>query len=191
MRQFLITSLIMILCFYSLYARNKEQNLTSVLGLGMSSETHHIHKKIDIQASLADVWEAWTTVEGVNSFFGNDAKIEMRIGGAYEIYFVMERPKGQRGTEGSKLLAFVPKRMIAFEWAIPRQFVAIRKQANQLWNRTWVVVFLEALDEAHTQVEVFHMGLESGDKWEEVHKFFDRNWDAILKRLHQSFAGIE
>ena len=188
MRQFLIIFLTLILCFDSLLAKNEERNITSVIGSEKSSETRYIHKRIDIQASLADLWEAWTTVEGVNSFFGNDATIEMRIGGPYEICFVMEKPKGQRGTEGSKLLAFVPKRMIDFEWAIPRQFVEIRRQANKLWNRTWVVVFFKALNEALTEIEVYHMGLGVDNKWNEVYNFFDRNWDAILKRLNQSYS---
>lgn len=187
MKQFLITVLTLIFCFVNLLARNVDKNLTSVTGSEMSLETRYIHKKIDLRVPLVDVWEAWTTVEGVNSFFGNDAKIEMKIGGPYEIHFIMERPKGQRGTEGSKLLAFVPKRMIAFEWAIPRQFVEVRKQANQLWNRTWVVVFFSVLDEAHTEIDVYHMGLGVDDKWDEVYNFFDRNWDAILKRLNQCF----
>jgi uncharacterized protein YndB with AHSA1/START domain len=191
MKQFLITFLTLILCFGSLLARDEGRSLTSAIGSGMSSEIRHIHKRLDIQASLADVWDAWTTVEGVNSFFGNGAKIEMRIGGPYEIYFVMERPKGQRGTEGSKLLAFVPKRMVAFEWGIARQFVEVRKQANQPWKRTWVVVFFRALDEAHTEIDVYHMGLEVGDKWDEVYNFFDRNWNAILKRLNQRFAEVK
>ncbi len=191
MKQFLITFLTLIFGFDNLLARNVGKNLTSVIGSVTSLETRYIHKRIDIQVPLLDVWEAWTTVEGVNSFFGNDAKIEMKIGGAYEIHFVMERPKGQRGTEGSKLLAFVPKRMAAFEWAIPRQFVEVRKQANQLWNRTWVVVFFRTLDEAHTEIDVYHMGLGVGDKWDEVYNFFDRNWDEILKRLNQSFAEVK
>jgi uncharacterized protein YndB with AHSA1/START domain len=191
MKQFLLTFLTLILCFNNLLARNVGKSLTSVIVWETSLETRYIHKRIDIQVPLVDIWEGWTTVEGVNSFFGNDAKIEMKIGGPYEIHFVMERPKGQRGTEGSKLLAFVPKRMVAFEWAIPRQFVEVRKQANQPWNRTWVVVFLKAFDKAHTEIDVYHMGLGVGDEWDDVYNFFDRNWDAILKRLNQSFAEVK
>ena len=177
MKHFLITFLALGLCFDSLWA--------------MSLETRHINKKIDIQASIADVWQAWTTVEGANSFFGNDARIEMKIGRPYEIDFIMERPKGQRGTERSKLLAFVPQRMLAFEWGIARQFVDVRKQANTLWNRTWVVVFFKAINEGQTEVTLYHMGLGVSDKWNEVYNFYDRGWDAILKRLNQSFAGVK
>ena len=44
MKHFLITFLALGLCFDSLWA--------------MSLETRHINKKIDIQASIADVWQA-------------------------------------------------------------------------------------------------------------------------------------
>lgn len=191
MKQFLITFLILTVCFNSLLAKNMESNLTSVIGSGKSSKTHRIHKRVEIQAPLLAVWEAWITVKGVNSFFGNDAKIELKIGGPYEIHFNMDKPEGQRGTEGSKLLAFVPERMLAFEWGIPRHFPEVRKSANQLWNRTWVVVFFNALDEAHTEVEVNHMGLGVGDKWDDVNNFYDYNWGAILERLNQSFSQVK
>ncbi|MFQ5652793.1 MAG: hypothetical protein ACE5IY_22910 [bacterium] len=119
--------------------------MTFVIGSEIPQETRYIHKRVDVQASLADVWSAWTTVKGVNSFF-------------------------------------------PFEWAIPRHFPEVRKNANQPWNRTWVVVFFGAVGEAQTEVEVYHMELGVGDQWDRVYHFFDRNWDAILERLNQSFA---
>ena len=81
--------------------------------------------------------------------------------------------------------------MLAFEWGIARQFVDVRKQANTLWNRTWVVVFFKAINEGQTEVTLYHMGLGVSDKWNEVYNFYDRGWDAILKRLNQSFAGVK
>lgn len=191
MKLFQIAFLALILCFNSLLARNEGGNFTSAIGSNMPPDTRYIHKSAEIRAPLVDVWKAWTTVEGANSFFGNDARIEMKIGRPYEIDFIMEKPEGQRGTEGSKLLAFVPKRMIAFEWGIARHFVEVRKQANTLWNRTWVVVFFKAINEGQTEVTFYHMGLGVSDKWNEVYDFYDRGWDAILKRLVQSFAEVE
>jgi uncharacterized protein YndB with AHSA1/START domain len=42
-----------------------------------------IDKSIDVPASLDRVWDAWTTREGITSFFAPDARIEPRPGGAF------------------------------------------------------------------------------------------------------------
>ena len=45
-----------------------------------------IDKTVVIPAPLAQAWTAWTTRDGITSFFAPDARIEPRPGGAFEIY---------------------------------------------------------------------------------------------------------
>ena len=49
-----------------------------------------LRKEVVVPASLKEVWDAWTTTEGVKTFFSSEAKIELAIGGSYEIYFILE-----------------------------------------------------------------------------------------------------
>ena len=42
-----------------------------------------IEKQGVVNAPIEDVWKAWTTTEGVKSFFAPDAKVEARSGGAF------------------------------------------------------------------------------------------------------------
>jgi len=51
-----------------------------------------IIKKKQIKADLSRFWEQWTTHEGLFTFFGAENRIELSIGGAFEIYFLMENP---------------------------------------------------------------------------------------------------
>jgi uncharacterized protein YndB with AHSA1/START domain len=60
-----------------------------------------IHIEIEINASLSDVWHAWTTKESIQSFFSPDCFIELKVGGAYENYFNPEANPGERGGEGN------------------------------------------------------------------------------------------
>jgi len=53
-----------------------------------------IDKTVDVNASVDDVWDAWTTRAGIVSFFAPDAKIEPRVGGAFEVYIDPEAPPG-------------------------------------------------------------------------------------------------
>ncbi|HEV7920980.1 MAG TPA: SRPBCC domain-containing protein [Thermoanaerobaculia bacterium] len=51
-----------------------------------ADSAHRIEREVAVHASRAEVWKAWTTVEGAR-FFAPAADIELRPGGAYEIYF--------------------------------------------------------------------------------------------------------
>jgi uncharacterized protein YndB with AHSA1/START domain len=46
-----------------------------------------IDKEVVVNATLEQAWQAWTTREGIVSFFAPDAKIEARVGGAFHIHF--------------------------------------------------------------------------------------------------------
>ena len=46
-----------------------------------------IETEVIVPASLAEVWDGWTTAQGVATFLGPRARIELAVGGPYEIYF--------------------------------------------------------------------------------------------------------
>ena len=45
-----------------------------------------IDKEVVLTATPEQAWQAWTTRDGITSFFAPDAKIEPRVGGAFEVY---------------------------------------------------------------------------------------------------------
>ena len=55
----------------------------------MKIEDKCIYKTKIIENDLDTLWWKWTTREGLLSFFGKDNKIDFKVGGAYEIYFLM------------------------------------------------------------------------------------------------------
>jgi len=85
-----------------------------------------VRKEVVVPATVDQVWETWTTTAGVNTFFSPNAKVDLRIGGPFEIYFLMENPYGSRGAEDCKILSYLPKSMLAFEWNAPPQFGELR-----------------------------------------------------------------
>ena len=42
-----------------------------------------VAKEVVIKASLDEAWAAWTTREGITSFFAPDAVVDARVGGAF------------------------------------------------------------------------------------------------------------
>ena len=145
-----------------------------------------IQKEAIVNASIEKVWNAWTTSEGATTFFAPQAKIELDLGGAYELYFDLEAPKGLQGSEGCHVLSFLPKEMLSFEWNAPPEFPHVRKQ--QMRKHTWVILRLCPIAKDQTKVRVTHLGWKEGEEWEKVFRYFQRAWDIVLGRLEHAFS---
>lgn len=136
-----------------------------------------------IPATREELWHAWTTTDGVTSFFAPRAKIELQVGGAYECYFNDSKPLGLQGSEGCKILAFWPMDYITFSWNAPSEFGALRDQ------HTKVVVEIDRHNETHYRVLLTHMGFGSGEEWDKVVAYFDEVWPVVLERLQDKFRA--
>ena len=158
--------------------------LCCVLGLwgaAVSAAERAIDKAVVVPATLDQVWEAWTTREGIVSFFAPDARIEPRVGGAFEIFFDPGAPAGSKGADGMRFMALQPKRMLSFDWNAPPHLAEARAQ------RTFVVLRFEALAERSTRVTLHHTGWGDGGQWDQTYTYFDRAWGSVLGNLQKRF----
>lgn len=135
-----------------------------------------------VPATPARCWAAWTTGRGVASFMSEHNNIDLRIGGAYEIYFAMQLPEGQRGSEGCRVLSYLPERMLSFEWNAPPMFPEARAQ------RSRVVVLFDAV-EGGTRVELTHLGFGSGEQWDQVHEYFTKAWPRVMDNFAEAMRS--
>lgn len=140
-----------------------------------------VQKEVIVPATVDEVWEAWTTTEGVNTFFSPNAHVELRIGGPFEIYFLMENPYGSRGSEDCKILSYLPKTMLAFEWNAPPQFGDLRD------IRTQVVLNFDPVDATHTRVTLAQIGWGKGSEWDKLYDYFDQAWGRVLANFKKRF----
>lgn len=140
-----------------------------------------IVKEMVVTASSDDVWNVWTTTEGVKTFFSPDSKVELRIGGPYEIYFDMSMPYGSRGSEFCRILSYVPERMLCFEWNAPPAFGPLRD------IHTVVVLNFDPLPENKVKVTLTHHGWGEGDAWQGVYGYFDKAWEKVLANFEKRF----
>jgi uncharacterized protein YndB with AHSA1/START domain/uncharacterized protein YciI len=141
-----------------------------------------IRKEVVVQAPVADVWRAWTTRDGIKSFFGADAKVELKVGGPYEVYFLMDAPEGSRGSDGCCVLSFLPNRMLSFSWNAPPSMPNVRKE------RTHVVLTFHELAGGRTRVELTHLGWGTGAEWDQAFEYFTKAWGSVLASLQKRFA---
>lgn len=138
-----------------------------------------IVKKRTLDRSVQELWKAWTSHEGLKSFFGRDNEVELRPGGKFEIYFLMDREPGFRGSESCQVLSFLPEKMLSFSWNVPPHFEELRRSCY----RTWVVVLFNALSEGRTELVLSHLGWPDEADWDKAYTYFDEAWDEVLGGL--------
>lgn len=142
-----------------------------------------LDKEVVIDATLDEAWDAWTTRAGITSFFAPDAKIEPRVGGAFQVYFNPLGEAGQKGADDMRFMALQPKKMISFDWNAPPSYPEARKQ------RTFVIVRFEPLAEKRTRVTLHHTGWGDGGEWDKTYAYFDRAWGHVLDNLKKRFES--
>jgi uncharacterized protein YndB with AHSA1/START domain len=140
-----------------------------------------LEKEAVVRATLDQVWDAWTTREGIKSFFAPDARIDPNVGGAFEIYFDPGAAEGMKGADDMRFMAIQPKKMISFDWNAPPSLPQARTQ------RTFVIVRFTPIDEKTTRVNLHHTGWGDGGEWDRAHAYFDRAWGNVLASLQKRF----
>ncbi len=142
-----------------------------------------IDKSIDIPATLDEAWAAWTTREGIVSFFAPDAEIDARVGGAFHIHIDPGAPAGSKGADDMRFMALQPKQMLSFDWNAPPHLPEARAQ------RTFVVVRFERLSDRLIRVTLHHGGWGDGGQWDQAFTYFDRAWGNVLANLKKRFES--
>ena len=137
-----------------------------------------IDKSIVVPATLDQTWDAWTTREGIISFFAPDAKIEPKVGGAFQIYI---NPLAE--ADDMRFMALQPKQMLSFDWNAPPHLPTVQQQ------RTFVVLRFAPVSEKETRVSLHHTGWGEGGEWDKTFAYFDRAWDGVLANLKKRFES--
>jgi uncharacterized protein YndB with AHSA1/START domain len=151
-----------------------------------------------VDASPAEVYRLWTSADGVKRFFAPEARIDAKIGGAYQIiFFPSKDPEGaSHGTKGARILDLVPNQKLVFEWITFAGDDLLGKNAppyappserNLTPLPTWVELSFEPVagQPNQTYVKLVHYGFRDGEKWERSYRWFTHAWKGVLDHLSQ------
>jgi CubicO group peptidase (beta-lactamase class C family) len=169
---------------------------TQALMKGKIDTGRSIQFELVVNASRSKVFQLWTTEKGLASFFAPRAKVDLRVGGAYEMIFAPDLdPQGEnQGTKGARILHLEQDSSLAFEWKTfvfekhpsglgpPVVSKAVRDERP---IPTWVEITLEDISgrPGTTRLRLVHRGFRSGGPWDQAYPYFWRQWGAILGRL--------
>jgi uncharacterized protein YndB with AHSA1/START domain len=137
-------------------------------------------KRIDFEvvvpASLDQVWQAFTTPEGLVTWLTPAAKVELRLGGPWEADF----PGGKTG--GGTILSFLPHEMLAVAALAPERFPTVRRE------RTQAIFRFEPVDAGHTRVRLAQIGWQSGAEWDQAFAYLSKGNAQLLASLRERFT---
>lgn len=139
-----------------------------------------LRKEVVVSATPEQVWQSWTTEEGIARFFSPQSKIELRIGGEFGIYFNgVADETGKRGAEGSQILSYIPNELLAFDWGFPPKVSSLRRSGA----KTQVILRFEDLGDGTVKVKLAQLGWQNGENWNQGYEYFDQAWSRVLGRL--------
>ncbi len=147
-----------------------------------------IRKEVTVPGRREDAYKLWTTTDGLRSWFTPNASIDLRIGGLFEILLSMDAPEGQRGSEGCRILSYLPNEMLSFEWNAPPSLGEMRELHH------YVVIQFEQVTADSVTIKFSELGFGSGEGWDSVYKYFDDAWGRVLaifeKRMKDGSAEL-
>jgi uncharacterized protein YndB with AHSA1/START domain len=155
--------------------------LLITLALPAFAQERAINEKITVKAGVDEVWKAWTTTEGIKSFFAPDAKVELRVDGPFQVYINPFAEPGMKGADDMRIIGFQDRKMLSFTWNAPPSLPEARKQ------RSVVVVRLVSRGDALTDVTLHHTAWGEGGEWDRAFDYFSKSWPNVLKNLQKRF----
>jgi len=159
----------------------------SIAGAKEVDMSREIRTQQVVPAPVADVWDSWTTNEGFTAFTGAPAHIQLEPGGEYTIEWLPDVPRGERESEGCRVLSYHDERMLSFSWSAPQRFPDVRAQ------RTTVTIYFDAEGPERTRLTLYNHGYPAkgeDEQWDAAYEYFSGAWPSVLKSCADHHAKM-
>jgi uncharacterized protein YndB with AHSA1/START domain len=133
--------------------------------------------EVVVSAQLNEVWSAWTSSEGVKSWFSPEAKIDPHPGGPFELYFDPAN-HDHESTKGCVFTEIEHGSLLSFTWKGPGQFAQLMNDPSRL---TKVLVTFQDVS-GLTRVIVNH---------KQAREWHQRAWKDVLASLKSVMESRE
>ena len=155
-------------------------------GLSLAQDSSRLIHEGVVNAPADQVWAAFTTKEGIESWMAAHAKIELKIGGTMKTQY---DPKGTiedgKAIENT-ILSYEPMRMLSFKVTKAPDAFPFPNAIKNMWT---VVYFAPEGDKA-TRVREVSMGFGNDDESKKMREFSNRANAFTLQKLQKRFAAM-
>ena len=153
---------------------------TSVVG-----QDDRVVDEYEIEANVDDVWNAFTTTDGLKSWVAPLADIDFRVGGKWRANYNKDGVLGDETTIENTILCYDPKRMLSMKATrFPQgfEFVDAAKE-------TWSVFYFTKISDSKTKVTIVGLGYNDSEQSRKMRAFFKPANQYSMNQLKAALAN--
>lgn len=137
-----------------------------------------------VAAPVAEVWTAFTTKAGQESWMVAHSEIDVKLGGLMRTHYDPKGAIGDPGTIENRIISFDPGRMLSIQVTkAPEGFPF----PNAIKNM-WTVIYFEVAGARSTRVRMVSLGFGDDEESRKMREFFERGNAYTLKKLQERFS---
>jgi uncharacterized protein YndB with AHSA1/START domain len=158
--------------------------IAAILNLTCDALARTLTWETTVDAPVADVWAAFTTEEGIESWMVPHATVDLRVGGEIRTSYVAEPTPDHPSTIVHRILSYEPMRMLSTRVECsPDDF-------EHAWviEHVWGVTRFTSVGPNRTHVHMASMGWGEGERWDAAERFFLDGNAWTLAQLETKFA---
>ena len=134
----------------------------------------------EVNATLNQVWDAYTTKRGWENWAVAVAEIDFRIGGLIQTRYDKNAKIGDKGTIKLHIINYVPKKMITLQAELTENFPEFMKADSENMYNT---IYFEELSPSRTKVISYGIGYKNNTKYKSLLGFFIKGNEKLYQNL--------
>ena len=143
--------------------------------------------EIEIDASIDQVWDAFTTTAGLKSWAAPLADVDFKIGGKWRANYNPQGKLGDATTIENTILSYDPRRMLSIRpTRFPQGFPFVEAA-----RQTWTVFYFSPVTKARTKVRLVGLGYTDNKQSQQLRAFFLQGNKLSLQKLAQALVQDE
>lgn len=141
---------------------------TLAFGTQLSAEETREVFEVEIDASVDDIWNAFTTTKGLQSWVAPLADVDFRVGGKWRANYNKDGKLGDADTIENTILCCDPKRMISLKATkFPEGF-----EFEDAAKKTWSVFYFTPVSDTKTRITIVGLGYDDSKQSHKMLAFF-------------------
>jgi len=151
------------------------------------SDNYRAEYETTIEASIDDVWYAFTTAEGLAGWIAPLVEIDFTVGGKMQTNYNPEGKIGDPSTIENTILSFDPKRMLSLKATkFPEGFPFV-----EAGRKLWSVFYFEELSPTETKIRIVGLGYTDDEPSQKLREFFEASNADLIVKLEASLQARE
>ncbi len=142
-----------------------------------------VHEGI-VNAPVEQVWAAFATSDGMQSWLAPHAEIDLRVGGLMRTNYDAQGRLGDPQTIENTILSFEPKRMLSMKVSKAPAGFPFPNAVHDMWT----VIYFEPAGPDRTAVREVTLGFTADPESQRMRAFFEQGNATTLAGLQRHFA---